>query len=109
MEVFDLIYHQFLFTANCLGCQSTTSQFFHPLTRQILPLVATAIHCALFEYATGKKVIAKFSEDEYQGTFCPSTVTDCISAKAIALIKFKLHMFGAASSPPHPPNGTCPL
>jgi hypothetical protein len=47
MEVLDLIYHQFFFTTNILGLQPTTSQFFQPLTPQILALVAAAIHCAL--------------------------------------------------------------
>jgi hypothetical protein len=32
MDVLDLIYHQFFFTANSLGRQLTTSQFFQPLT-----------------------------------------------------------------------------
>jgi hypothetical protein len=48
-EVLDLIYHQFFFTANNLGRQPTTSQFFQPLMPQTLALVATAIHCALSE------------------------------------------------------------
>jgi hypothetical protein len=100
MEVLDLIYHQFFFTANSLGRQPTTSQFFQPLTPQTLALVAAAIHCALSEYATGKKVTVMFSQDEYRGKFCPSTVTDCISAEAIALIKFKLHMVGLLHTPP---------
>jgi hypothetical protein len=76
MEVLDLIHHQFFFTANSLGRQPTTLQFFQPLTPQILPPVATAIHSALSEYATGKKVTVMFSEDEYRGKFCPSTVID---------------------------------
>ena len=54
MEVLDLIYHQFFFTANSLGRQPTTLQFFQPLTPQTLALVAAAIHCVLYEYATGK-------------------------------------------------------
>jgi len=53
MEVLDLIYHQCFFTANILGRQPTTSQFFQPLTPQTLVLVAAAIHCAWSEYATG--------------------------------------------------------
>jgi hypothetical protein len=65
MEVLDLIYHQFFFTANILGRRPTTSQFFQPLTPQTLALVAAAIHCALSEYATGKKVTDMFSQDEY--------------------------------------------
>jgi hypothetical protein len=89
MEGLDFRYHQFLFTANSLGRQLTTSQFFQPLTPQTLVLVAAAIHCVLSEYATGKKVTVMFSQDEYRGKFCPSTVTNCISAEAIALIKFK--------------------
>jgi len=101
--VLDLIYHQSFFTANSLGRQPTTSQFFQPLTPQTLALLAVAIHCALSEYATGKKVTVMFSQDEYQGKFCPSTVTDCISAKAIALIKFKLPMVGLFNTPPPPP------
>jgi len=65
MEVLDLIYHQIFFTANSLGRQLTASQFFQLLTPQTLALVAAAIHCALSEYATGKKVTVMFSQDEY--------------------------------------------
>jgi len=72
MEVLDLIYHQFFFTANSLGRQPTTSQYFQPLAPQPLVLIAAAIHCALSEYASGKKATVMFSQDEYQGTFCPS-------------------------------------
>jgi len=100
MEVLDLINHQFFFTANSLGRQPTTSQFFQPLTPQTLALVAAAIHCALSEYATGKKVTVMFSQDEYQGIFCPSTVIDCITVEAIARIKFKLHIVGPLHTPP---------
>jgi len=64
MAVLDVIYHQFFFTANSLGRQPTTSQFFQPLAPQTLALVAAAIHCALSEYATGKKVTVMFSQDE---------------------------------------------
>jgi len=63
MEVLDLIYHQFFFTANSLGCQPTTSQYFQHLTSQILALAAAAIHCALSEYAVGKKATVMFSQD----------------------------------------------
>jgi hypothetical protein len=76
MEALDLIYLQFFLTLNRLGRQPTTSQFFQPLTPQTLVLVAAAIHCALSEYATGKKVTDMFSQDEYQGKFCPSTAID---------------------------------
>jgi len=96
----NLIYHQFFFTTNDLGRQPTTSQFFQPLTPQTLAPVAAAIHCALSECASGKKVTVMFSEDEYGGKFYPSTVTDCISAEAIALIQFKLHMVGLLYTPP---------
>jgi hypothetical protein len=89
MEVLDLIYHQFFFTANSLGRQPTTLQLFQPLTPQILVLVATAIHCVLSEYATGLKVIVMFSQDEYQSTFGPFMVIDCITAEAIALINYR--------------------
>jgi ureidoglycolate hydrolase len=65
MEVLNSVYHQFFFTANSLERQPTTSQFFKPLTPQTLALVAAAIHCALSEYATGKKVTVMFSQDEY--------------------------------------------
>jgi len=76
MEVLDLIYHEFFFTTNSFGRQPTTLQFFQPLTPQTPALVATAIDCALSEYATGKKVTVMFSQDEYRGKFCPSTVID---------------------------------
>jgi hypothetical protein len=52
MEVLDLIYHQFFFTANSLGCQPTASQYFQPLAPQTLTLATTAIHCALSGYAS---------------------------------------------------------
>jgi len=107
MEVLDLIYYQFFFTANSLGWQPTTSQFFQPLTPQTLALVAAAIHCALSEYATRTKVTVMFSQDEYRGKFCPSTVIDCITAEAIAHIKFKLHMVGLLHTPSA--NGARPL
>jgi len=103
MDVLDLIYHQFFFTANSLGRQPTTSQLFQPLTPQTLALLAAAINCVLSEYATGKRVTVMFCQDEYCGKFCPSTVTDCISAEAIALIKFKLHMVRLVHTPPPTP------
>jgi len=65
MEVLDLIYHQIFFTANSLGRQPTTSQYFQPLTPQTLALVAAAIHCALSEYAGGREATVMFSQDEY--------------------------------------------
>jgi len=86
MEVFDLLYDQYFFTANSLGRQPTISQLFQPLTWQTLALVFTAIHGALSEYTTGKKVTVMFSEDKYRGKFCPSTLIDCITAEPIALI-----------------------
>jgi len=100
MEVLDSIYNQFFFTANSLGHQLTTSQFFQPLIPQALAHVATAIHCALCKYACGKEVTVMFSQDENQGIFCHSAVIDCISAEAIALIKFKLHMVGLLHTTP---------
>ena len=99
MEVLDLIYRPFVFTANSLGRQRTTSQFFQLLTPQTLVLVAAAIHCALSEYATGKKVTVMCSQDGYRGKFCPSTVMDCITAKATALINYT---WCAASYTPPP-------
>jgi hypothetical protein len=50
--------------------------------------VDAAIRCALSECATGKKVTVMFSQDEYGGKFCPSTVMDCITAEANALINY---------------------
>jgi hypothetical protein len=97
MNVLYLIYHQFFFTANSLGRQPTTSQFFQPLTPQTLALEAVAIHCALSENATGKKVTVMFSQDEYQGKFYASTVMDCITVLATTLINYTLW---AASCPP---------
>jgi len=84
MEVRDLIYHQFLFTANSLVRQPTTSQSFQPLAPQTLALVATAIHCVLSEYASGQKATVMVSQDEYRGTFGPSPVIH-FTLEAIAL------------------------
>jgi len=103
MEVLHLIHNQLFFTANSLGQQPTTSQFFQPLTLQMLELVAAAICCALSEYATGKKVTGMFSQDEYQGKICHSTVIDSVTAEATALINYT---WWAAS---HPPNRAPPL
>jgi len=89
MEVLDLIYHQFFFTANSLGHQPMTSQYFQPLTLQTLELAAAAIHCALSEYASGKKATVMFSQDEYQGTFCPSPVIN-LTQEATAHINHTL-------------------
>jgi hypothetical protein len=72
MEVLDLIYHQFFFTANSLGRQATTSQYFQPVALQTLALVAAAIHCALSEYATGMQAAVMVSQDEYRGAFVHS-------------------------------------
>jgi hypothetical protein len=94
MDVRELIYHHFFFTAATLGRQRTTSEFLQPLRPQTLALVAAAINCASSEYATGNKVTVRFSQDEFQGTFYASTVIDCISAEAIANITFKLSMVG---------------
>jgi len=74
MEVLDLIYHPFFFTANSLGRQPTTSRYFQPLAPQTLPLAAAAIHYVLSEYASGKKATVMFSQDEYRGTYGPSPV-----------------------------------
>jgi len=41
---------------------------------KILALAATVLHCAMSEYASGKKATLMISQDEYQGTLCPSPV-----------------------------------
>jgi len=64
-EILDLIYHQFFFTANSLGRQPSTSQYFQPLAPQILALAAAAIHCALSEYARGMNATVMFTPDEF--------------------------------------------
>jgi hypothetical protein len=65
MEVLDLIYHQFFFTTNRLGCKPTTSHYYQPLPPQTLALAAAASHCALSEYASGKKATCMYSQDDY--------------------------------------------
>jgi len=72
MEVLDFIYAQFLFTTNSLERQPTTLQYFQPPAPLTLALAATAIHCVLSEYASGKKATVMFSQNEYQATFGPS-------------------------------------
>ena len=105
MEMLELIYHQFFFPVNSLGHQPTTSQYFQPLAPQTLALVAAAIHCALCEYAMGKKATVMFSQDEYRGTFYPSPVIH-FTPEATALInhilvvRFKPPPY-SPSPPPH--------
>jgi hypothetical protein len=53
-EMLDLIFHRLFFTANSLGHQPTTSQYFQPLTLQTLALATAAIHCAFSEYGSGQ-------------------------------------------------------
>jgi hypothetical protein len=74
MEVHNLIYHQFFFSTNSLGRQPTTSQYSQPLAPQTLALAAATIHCALSEYASGKKATVMFSQYEDRGTFGTSPV-----------------------------------
>jgi len=74
MELLDLIYHQFFFTANSLGRQPTPSQYFQPLAPQTVALAAASIHWVLSEYPSGKNASVMFSQNEYQGTFGPSPV-----------------------------------
>jgi len=90
MEVLDLIHHQGFFAANRLVSQPTTLEFFQPLSLQMSAHVAPAIHWALSEYTTGKKVTVMLSQDEYQSKFCPPTVIDCITAEAITHINYTL-------------------
>lgn len=70
----DLICHQFSFTANSLEYQPTISQYFEPLTLQILALAADSIHCVLAEHDSGMKATVTIAHDEYCGTFCPTPV-----------------------------------
>jgi len=98
MEVLDLIYHQFFLTANNLGRQLTTSPIFQPLSPQTLALVAAAIHCALSEYATGKKITVMSSQDEYRGKFCPSTVITLFYCRS-RCITHQFHMAGCLIPP----------
>jgi len=88
-EVIDLMYHQFFFMANSLGRLPTTSQYFQPLAPQTLALVAAAIHCVLSEYAGGKKATVMFSQDEYRGRLCPSSMIN-FTPEATALINHTL-------------------
>jgi len=60
MEMLDLIDCQFFFTTNSLRHQLTASQFVQPLAPWTLLLVATTIHCALSESATGKTVAVMY-------------------------------------------------
>jgi len=89
-EVLHLIYHEYFFIARSLGRQLNTSQFFQPVAPQTLGLVAAANHCVLSEYTTGMKDTLMSSQDEYRCKFCPSTVIDCITAEATALIDYTL-------------------
>jgi hypothetical protein len=65
MDVLNLIYHQFFFTANSFGRQPMTPQYLQPLTLQTLVLGVAASHCALSEYASGMKDKVIYSQDEY--------------------------------------------
>jgi len=100
MEVLDVIYLQFFFTANSLGHQPSASQYFQPLALQTLALVVTAIHCALSEYARRKKATVMLCQDEYRGTLCPFAI---ISLSPAATAKSN-HIFVGPVKPPPPPS-----
>jgi hypothetical protein len=105
MEVLDLSYHQYFFTANSLGRQPTTSHNFQPLAPQTLAPAAAAIHCVLSEYASGKKATVMFSQDKYQGTFGPSAVINfTLEATTQSIIHQRLH-----HTPTPPTCGATPL
>ena len=88
MDMLASIHIQFFFNANSLVRQLITSHFCRSLALQALALVTAAIHCARSGYATGKKVMAMFSQDEFRGKICFSTLIDCITAEATALINY---------------------
>jgi len=85
IDVLDVIYHQFFFTANILEWQSTTSQFFQPLAPQTVACVAVAIHSMLSQYATGKQDMVRISHDMNQVQFSHSTVIDFTAAEVTVL------------------------
>jgi len=89
-EVLDQISNQLFFTTYSLWAEHTSSQFSHPVILLTLALVATANHCGMSDYATGKRVMVMCSPDEYEGKSCPSMVIDCITAEATALIGYAL-------------------
>jgi len=61
MDVLDVIYHQFFYTANSLGHKPTTFHYFKLVTLPTLALAAAAIHCSVSEYASAKKAPVRFS------------------------------------------------
>ena len=97
MEVLDLLYHSFLFTANSLKCQPTTSQYFWHLTLQMLVLAATPISSSLSEYASWTKATVMFTQHEYPGTFSTSPVVKFYSASHCT---HQSHNHGPLHSPP---------
>jgi len=108
MEVLDLIYHQFFFTANSLGHQPTTSHHFQPLASLTLVLAAAAIHCALSDYTSGKQATFMFSQHDYRCTFGPSPVINfTLEASTQSITHQRPHHTPAPPSPP--PYGTTPL
>jgi len=104
MEVLDLICHQSFFTTSSLGRQPMTSQYFQPLAPQTLTLVAAAFRCALSEYASRKTVTLMISQDEYQGTFCPSPMIN-FTPEATAFIN---HSLVGCIKPPSPNHAVQP-
>jgi len=57
-------------------------------------------HYRLWPQLCVVQCLSVFSQDEYRGKFCCSMVIGCITAEAIALIIFKLHMVGLLYNPP---------
>jgi len=106
MEVRELIYHQFFFTADSLGHKPTTSQYLQPLAPQTVVLAATAIHCAVSEYISGKNTTVMCSQDEYRGTFGPSPVINFTLETTTQSITHQRPRY--TPTPHHPPPPTTP-
>jgi len=97
MDVLEIIYHQFIFTARSLGRQPMTCRISQPPAVQTLVLGTAATHCALSEDASEKTIAVMFCQDEYRGTFCPSAVMN-FTPEATALVN---HSFeGCLEAPP---------
>jgi hypothetical protein len=101
IEVLELIYPQFLYSANSLRCQPTSSQYLQPLATQTSSPAATAIYCALAKYTSGKEAMVMFSQDEYQGPFAPSPVFNFILEATTQLIT---HQWPYHTPPPATPS-----
>jgi len=63
-------------------------QFFQPFTQQALVVAGTAIHCVVFDYASGKMLLMVLTQNECRDTYCPWLLIEYVDTEATGWINY---------------------